>query len=262
MCAMNPRLLRPLATGFNPRSIANCVLWLDASTTGTLGNTNTGTGGVTDNGPVKFWRDQAGSANATNSGADSVVPTFKAASLNNRGSLDFDGGDDLIGDLSQTYTGQTVFAVARTTVAAAAGNNFARLYTQAASDFTVDPDFGSAGKYMPLIRNGTQSAIGSWADNSVRASINITQNVWFIVCSRHTGSQVQNSLNNGTPQTYNHSLNYTVGKYRICNDLSSFQTGFWQGGVAEVITYARSISDAERTRVFRGLGRKWGITVP
>jgi hypothetical protein len=258
---MNPRLLRPLATGFNPRSIANCVLWLDASTTGTLGNTNTGTGGVTDNGPVKFWRDQAGSANATNSGADSVVPTFKAASLNNRGSLDFDGGDSLIGDLSQTYTGQTVFAVARITVAAAAGNNAARLYTQAASNFTVDADFGAVGKYMPLLRNGTSSAIASWADNGARASININQNVWFIVCSRHTGSQIQNSLNNGTPETYNHSLNYTVGKYRICSDLSSFGTAIWQGGVAEVITYARSISDAERTSVFRALGRKWGITV-
>lgn len=259
--AMNPRLLRPLATGFDPRSIANCVLWLDASTTGTLGNTSTGTGGATNNGPVKFWRDQAGLANATNSGADSVVPTFKAASVNNRGSLDFDGGDSLIGDLSRTYTAQTVFAVARMTVAAGSGNSYARLYTQAPSNFASVTDFSGSGHYMPLVRNLNNLAVSSWADGGARASLTISQNVWFIVCSRHTGSQIQNLLNNGTAQTYNHTLNLSVDKYRICNDLSSFQTAFWQGGVAEVITYARSISDDERTRVFRALGRKWGISV-
>lgn len=258
---MSPRLLRPRQTGFDPRSIAGLAIWLDASTTSAIGNTSTGTGGATDNGPVKFWRDRAGSANATNSGADSVVPTFKASSLNNRGTLDFDGGDSLIGDLSQTYTAQTVFAVARITVSSGVGNSFARLYTQAPSNFTSVTDFGGPGHYMPLVRNVNQLAVCSWADGGVRASLSISQNVWFVVCSRHTGSQIQNSLNNGTAQTYNHTLNLSVGKYRICSDLSSFQTAFWQGGVAEVITYARSISDEERTRVFRELGRKWGITV-
>jgi hypothetical protein len=259
--AMSARLLRPRATGFNPKSISGLALWLDASSTGTLGNTSTGVGGVTDNGPVKFLRDQAGSADATNSGADSVVPTFKAASLNNRGSLDFDGGDSLGGDLSQTYTGQTVFAVTRITAAAGAGNNFARLYSQAPTNFTVNADFNAAGGYIPLMRNTQQSTVCSWADSGTKAILSVTQNVWFIVCSRHTGSQIQNSLNNGSAQTYDHSLNYTVGKYLIGKDLSSFGTALWQGGVAEVITYARSISDAERTRVFLELGRKWGITV-
>jgi hypothetical protein len=48
---MNPRLLRPIATGFNPKSIANLGMWLDASSDGSLtlnGNT------------VSEWRDLSG----------------------------------------------------------------------------------------------------------------------------------------------------------------------------------------------------------
>jgi hypothetical protein len=38
--AMSPRLLRPRATGFSPRSIPGLALWLDASSSGDMPQEN------------------------------------------------------------------------------------------------------------------------------------------------------------------------------------------------------------------------------
>lgn len=48
---MNPKLLRPRSTGFNPKSISGLALWLDASdlSTITLNGSN-----------VSEWRDKSG----------------------------------------------------------------------------------------------------------------------------------------------------------------------------------------------------------
>jgi hypothetical protein len=251
---MSSKLLRP-RNAWTPRSIAGLQLWLDGSDSSTL---------TLNGSTVSQWNDKSGgSRNATQSTANNQ-PTLESSSLNNRSTLTFDGtSDDMAGSLSYTLTAQTVVIVARITSASGSGPAFARLFTQGltASTSAGNQDYELTGHFIPFLRNSNTNQIGSYADSSVRAGVNITQNAWFVACSRHTGTQIQNSFNNGTAQTYSHTLSRAYERYRIGNDLASFQTGWWPGGVAEVLVYNRSITDEERNTLLRALGTKWGIAV-
>lgn len=254
--AMNPRLLRPLASGFNPRSIAGLLAWWDFSDAATLGPTSAGPGTVSNNGPIKYVADKSGAGAAMlQTGADSAAPTYLAAAQNGLGVAGFDGGDRLVSTFTKTLTSQTVFAVARLTSAAASN---ARLFTQ--SD--AGNDFNTAGLYIPLQRDTANEAIASAADTSAsRAIVAVTYDTWFLACSRHTGAQIQNRVNNGSAATYLHTLNKEWTRFSIGDSLPSGFGVTWRDRVAEVLVFSRSINDVEMNAVARWLGKKWNITV-
>lgn len=252
--AMNPRLLRPTPTGFDPRRIAGLVAWWDFSDAGSLGPTSAGTGTVSNNGPIKYAADKSGQGAAMiQSGADSAAPTYLAAAQNGRGVAGFDGGDSMVSTFTKTFTEQTVFAVARMTSAAA---QRARLFTQ--SD--AGNDFGTTGHFIPLERDISNEAISSYASTGDRAAVSITYDTWFLACSRHTGAQIQNRINNGSAATFSHTLNKEFTRYGIGEGLPSFGTR-WRDRIAEVLVFSRSVSDSEMNTVARWLGKKWNITV-
>lgn len=257
--AMSPRLLRPRATrAFSPRSLSGLALWLDANDTASLGNTSTGAGGVSNNGPVKYWGDKSGSArNATNSGADSVCPTFLQSSQNGRPAISFDGDDVLDGALSLTLTAEAVFVVGLLS----GGTAGARFFTQSDSG----ADFSTTGHYIPVLDRtsaGDAAQLRPWssyAASGFRAAVTDSQNTMLVMASRHSGSQISNSTNGGAASTYSHTLNKAFTRYRIGQDFSG--TGVLAGRICEVIVYSRNVTDAEFTSVLRYLGSKWGITV-
>lgn len=257
--ATNPRLLRSLtrfqAPGFNPKSISGLVGWWDFSDAARLGPTSTGPGAVANNDPIKFCGDKSDSNfSMVQTGADSAAPTYLAAGLNERGVAGFDGGDSLTANFVGTLTSQTIFAVARLTSAASSN---VRLLTQSNSG----QDFQTSGHYIPLLRNTTTAAVGSWHNNGVRAIANVTYDTWFLACNRHTGSQIQNRINNGAATTFNASLNLSVTRLAIGGAIASGGGAHWRDRIAEVLYFNRSLTDDEMNAVARWLGRKWGITV-
>lgn len=252
---MNPRLLRPTPTGFDPRRIAGLVGWWDFSDAATLGPTSAGTGTVSNNGPIKYVADKSGvSAAMIQTGADSVSPTYLAAAQNGRGVAGFDGGDRLVSTFTRTYTEQTVFAVAR--MASAAASN-GRLFTQ--SD--AGNDFNTTGHYVPFQRSSTNEQLASYAASTNRAVVTVTYDTWFLACSRHTGAQIQNRINNGSAATYSHTLNKEFTRSGIGDSLPSGFGATWRDRVAEVLVFSRSLTDSEMNTVARWLGKKWNITV-
>jgi hypothetical protein len=76
---MNPRLLRPTASGFDPLSISSLSLWLDATDTGST---------VLDQG-VTTWRDKSGNGRDFSQGTGNNQPTI--GTLNGRRALSFNG---------------------------------------------------------------------------------------------------------------------------------------------------------------------------
>lgn len=78
MCAMNPRLLRPLATGFNPTSISTLVGWWDASdaTTITLNGSD-----------VSEWRDKSGNARHLSQASAALQPAYVTGSENGKNAV-------------------------------------------------------------------------------------------------------------------------------------------------------------------------------
>jgi hypothetical protein len=251
---MNPRLLRPTApSGFDPRRIAGLALWLDAADFSTLGNTSGGPGGVSNNSPVKYWGDKSGNGrNATSSGADSVVPTYLSSGVNGAPSLSFDGNDVLDGTWSLTLTSETVFFVGTMRTGTESGG---RIWTQ--SD--VDQDSVTAGGYIPMLRDSANNGIASFSA-TFRAASSVSLNTPLVFISRHTGSQVQNSVNNQSAQTSNFTLNKTFTRYRMGARFTD-SIARLDGNIAEVLVFSRNVSDSERDTVARYLGRKWGVTV-
>ena len=254
---MNPRLLRPLASGFNPRSIAGLVGWWDFSDASTLGPTASGTGTVSNNGPIKYVEDKSGAGAAMlQTGSDSAAPTYLAAAQYGLGVAGFDGGDRLVSTFTRTFTSETVFAIARLTSAAASNG---RLFTQ--SD--AGNDFNTSGLYIPLQRDFANQAIASSANNTSasRAIVAVAYDTWFLACSSNTGAEIQNRVNNGSAAIYSHTLNKEWTRFGIGDSLPSGFGVTWRDRVAEVLVFSRSITDAEMNAVARWLGKKWNITV-
>ena len=81
--AMSPRLLRPVASGFDPRRIAGLVQWYDAADQSTM--TLNGT-------TVSEWRSKVGGV-AVSQATAGAQPTLTQSYYNGRSALTFDGGD-------------------------------------------------------------------------------------------------------------------------------------------------------------------------
>ena len=246
---------RPTSS-FDPKSISGLIGWWDFSDASTLGPTSSGTGTVSNNGPIKYVADKSGaSAAMIQTGADSVSPTYLAAAQNGLSVAGFDGGDRLLSTFTRTYTEQTVFAVARMTSTMASNG---RLFTQTDSQ----NDFATSGLYIPFVRDASNQAIASNGnDTNSRAIVAITYDTWFVACSRHTGSQIQNRINNGSSAVYSHTLNKEFTRSSIGDSLNPGFGATWRDRVAEVLVFSRSISDSEMNAVARWLGKKWNITV-
>lgn len=100
--AMNPRLLRPLASGFNLRSLSGLVQWYDAADQSTM--TLNGT-------TVSEWRSKVGGV-AVSQATAAAQPTLTTNYYNGRSALTFDGGDFLYNaSLPIQVNGMTVAAV-------------------------------------------------------------------------------------------------------------------------------------------------------
>lgn len=97
MCAMSPRLLRPRATGFDPRRISGLAGWWDASDASTLFDATTGGSLVAASGQVARWQDKSGNGRHATQGEANSRPTRSVAAFNGRDALDFDGTNDFLG---------------------------------------------------------------------------------------------------------------------------------------------------------------------
>jgi hypothetical protein len=245
---MNPRLLRPLASGFDPRRIANLAAWYDASDIATLGNQSTGPGGATNNGPVRYFGDKSGNGrHAVQSGADSVCPTFVTSALNGLSALSFDGGDTIEAATSVSYTEITAFVVMQFLNATP---TFGRWFTM-----RVEPGGDTqTSNVIPALKTGSNQ-MGAYQQIS-RANISVTDAENMLWMCRHEGTSLTNRKNNGTAASATGLPSLTLTATTLSMGRDSMQ-----GRIYEVLFYTRAVSDTERNAVASYLGKKWGITV-
>lgn len=123
---MNPRLLRPTASGFNPRQISGlaawydasdsstlyttdagsvtavsspldisgCALWLDGSDATTMFDATSGGSQVANGGSVARWQDKSGNGRHFIQSTASLRPTLTASARNGLSVVTFDATDD------------------------------------------------------------------------------------------------------------------------------------------------------------------------
>jgi len=256
---MNPRLLRPLATGFNPRSIANLALWLDASNTASLTFNAT---------TVSEWRDLSGNGRhfaqstagsqpgtGTLNGLRTLTSTGAAFMTGNAATLGVArnvGGLTMIVVGTETNTlGGSTYTMMSFSVSASAGARAAIVRVSSTASF----QFAAGGRRLDA---DSFALAGSAANQSAAATVLVgtfdyaNSDAFLHKDGTLAGSNLTFQTNGNTADTDSQG----VGLFA-----SPTGTNLMSGSIAEVIVYQRSLTAAERQRIERALARKWGITV-
>lgn len=228
---MNPRLLRPLATGFSPKSIASLRGWYDASDDASF------TYSTSTN--VSQWNDKSGYGYHAAQSAAGNQPA-RDATRNGKSAVRF---ADSIRFLNFTALG-TAFPSAATGmfVFGPGGTTYQIFYT---GDITSFTSFSSQG-YSAFFRSARLNATPAMPSTGFHVF------TWISSASEYTIRQ------NGT-QILTTTANYTAGSgHRIG---STPNGNFSNHTACEICLFNESLPLSTIQRVERWLGGRWGITV-
>jgi hypothetical protein len=245
--AMNPRLLRPLATGFNPKSISGLELWFDATDASTI---------TTVSGAVSEWKSKAGGRTSTQTTANNR-PAYQATGINGKPALEFNGtNNELITDFNAsaisgyvTYAAAVLPAAGMTTTADYPGVIQARNST--ANGLLINGP-ANPNRWTMMWRNtGFDATVGGEVLNARQ-----------IVLSTIDASTLTVRVNGavGTLSgTYTAGSNESNAVYRMGRD--GTLSRYFSGLMGEVLLFSRTLTTAELVSVERYLARKWGVTL-
>jgi hypothetical protein len=246
--AMNPKLLRPKASGFDPKSISGLAQWLDANDSATL---------TLVSGAVSQWDDKSGnSRNATQTTANNRPTT---TTVNGRTALSFDGTNDGLNFTGVARTDETwIIAAAQTADQSGTraivndGGNGDGINIARGSARLLDALWGNTtdgvGRLRVAYSSNPATPYGPAVVSVVRSAA--AGGLVFI-----DGTQRVSAVNGSSSFTTSGSITVQrIGYYSS----TTFQL---QGWIGEIICYSRALTAAERQRCERYLGKKWGIVV-
>jgi hypothetical protein len=230
---MNPRLLRPTATGFDPRRIAGLEAWWDASVASSV---------TLNSGNVSQWNDLSGQGKHLTQSTAGQQPEYSLASVNNRNAVVWPNASNTRFLLSASLTAIEVF-----TVHAYADGSQGTWYAFAQGLFGV----GTA----------TIGVIAGAAGGD-----RLFNGIGFNTGRINNGADVE--LNNRIylprPLTVLHAraASSATGAFYMGADRNNAGLGRgWSGPICECLVYSSTLNDASRSAMARYLGKKWGISV-
>lgn len=240
---MNPRLLRPRATGFTPKNVSGLAAWWDANAASSLT--------LDGSGNVSTWADLSGnSVNATQTTANNR-PTPTAGALNGKQVLTFDGSNDGLSFTGTARTDETLIIVCKVNYVVDAAQ---QIIGDSASGFGLNITLKSFAN-SPLF-----AYLGGFTAGTTAIRYNYSTGVAFgpsvvsLVRSSAAGGQLlTDGTSRGTCTTSNSFAFSRIGVISTTQNMNGY--------IAEVCIYSRALSASERQQVERYLGKKWGITV-
>jgi len=261
--SMNPRLLRPSASGFTPRSIPGLALWLDASDAATLFQDAAATTPATaTSDPVGAWLDKSGNARHATQATAGSRPAISGTTQGGRKALAFASSTTTV--VSPATVAQYV-ADATTSpkmffawVARPEGGSTSIVWgspthPNSASRVFYASDFGAAGSHIVDFGSvSTARLTGTVGDE--------TNNVGHVYSAFRDGA-IMSVRRDGVEiiRKTNASGAYTdtTGTLSINTTSGGSATASWM----EFLAYAASMPAANITRIERYLAAKWGITL-
>jgi len=257
--AMNNRLLRPRASGFDPRTIPNLGMWLDASNDGSLTlNANT----------VSEWRDLSGNGRHVAQDTAASQPNAVNRTQNGRRVLDYTGGQEMLGNaatlgLLRNVSGATIIAAVKwdalstvslgyTAVLFSSGTGATAARAALTSVAPVVNSLSVGGRRLDADSFARANGTGTTNPRIASAVCDYANSDAFIYADGSlAGSNTSFQTTGNTSDT--DSLAVSVGGGNGPNLLD--------GWIGEVLVWPRVLTNAQRLQVERYLGRKWGITV-
>jgi hypothetical protein len=251
MSPMNPRLLRPTASGgFDPRRIAGLALWYDTLTPSTYTEAS---------GQISEWRSKVGTFALTQATGNNRPTLFEStgntqgttrSEINGRQAFYFDGTNDNI-------TSTSTLSVPKYTA-------FTACKPQDVTGVRGVASFDSAGGFADrgpqLLRgNGTTAqALGfTTAGTFVAGSAGLSSGTPAIFWSLQTASDLTVFLNGTAGPAVSGVQNSSTNAFRIGS--ATVASGFWLGAVGEVLVYDRDLTATEQLAVYNYLRSRWGF---
>ena len=281
---MNQRLLRPSASGFNPKSITGLALWLDASDASTLFQDAAATTPATaTSDPVGAWLDKSGNARHLTQATSAARPSLLTNGISSKPALNFDGTDDNIwrqpgltsDDLSILMVHQTNFMSGGVTYEFTHQGDTTNSQSVTGTGFVnvagLQVSATGSPTYMSDVQRSfanvdTQGRSGTAGDITANVPALSTQCVSYSASTSAVRKQAWTSgkgMLNTTRFNCGGWSAITLGARRnslVAGGINS-PTVFLSGRIAEVIAYSRYITDTERRRLELYLARKWSVTL-
>lgn len=254
--SMSPRLLRPRATGFNPKSILGLFGWWDFSDSSTL---------TLSGSSITQVLDKSGNSRTASQGTANNQPTLATGARNGLSAAQFDGTNDALDAAIGTsqFTALTVFAVA--IADGAGGGSLGRIFDRGSQGSNLQRNNANAAlTFTPPWTGATGNVTQRSAANSFPLSS------WLLLSVKYTGGTVTESdilprVNRAasTAGLVGTSSGFAVSQSSTLNignrSLSDGYDRGWNGKIGELLMYAASLTDSQVTAVEAYLAKKWGF---
>jgi hypothetical protein len=239
--AMSPRLLRPRATGFNPKSISGLASWYDASVASS----------ITLNGStVSQWSDLSGNGRHQAQGSASLQPNYSATNANGKPALTTTGTQWMQASAFASSSAATIFLVWKIASAAGTPYIFQRGAVNDVHSFLMNPG-----------TNQIQARRGSSNQGTATVSTLGSPDIWRVgtLVFSTTLSRIYNGNSVGTDNTA--TVSAPVGNKVLTLFALDSATRAGNPGISEFIYYAGQLDETQQAAVRTYLGKKWGITL-
>lgn len=231
-------------------------LWLDANE------------GVTGTTQISSWSDQSGNSNTASMSTSTYRPSLETDYLNFNDVIDFDGGDEYMQGSAGGYTDDMFMVlIPDNTINYSLSDETPLSVDADQSDPSAWIGLGAAtsGLSNEVITYGVSSS-STWRRAQTGTSVSYASGEPMIlnVSNNDGGSSTsiyynQTNIANGTNGSYQNAEDDEA--YRVGGNCYYWGGSYYNGKVAEVITFSDDLSSAERTKVASYLGIKYGITI-
>jgi hypothetical protein len=260
--AMDNRLLRPRASGFDPRRIAGLELWLDAADSSTLFDAETGGSPITADGAVGRWVDKSGNGR-NHTGVVNSRPIWRQTGRNGRGTLEFNGSAHrLTGDGTQYAKTNAPFTAIFVHVVDATAGSFPVLMstkTNQTQNFRwINSNFTAGGGYTDYSQGANQNFV-------VTRYISASRGVWRYVLFDFAGSAATTGGSYSARAAKASLTQASAGLFGAESASGSAigsesgGSGLFKGEIAEIIIYSKVLSVPERDAVEKYVTNKWAL---
>lgn len=232
------------STGGVPIMLSSCFLWLDAADDNTI---------TKSSGLVSQWNDKSSNGFNVTQGTGANQPETDSVTQNSLNVLDFDQTDFLIipsGFYTISNGANTVFCVNKTD-----DNNRLQILIGTAELGSTRMDLRHSAT-IGTITYQSRTASGSGVDKT-----GITETDFNIMMGRRTGTTQAIAFNGGAEATNTNGADEAGVDAASVGGFDESTTFGFDGQIAEIIVYDRSLSAAEITAVNQYLSTKWGITL-
>jgi len=253
-----------------PTSISGLDVWLDGSDASTLFTDAAGTTQVSTNGSsVALWKDKSGNSNNARAWADlpsANSPTYTASAFGGKSALTFNGSQGLNNLTYAWPTGVDVFAVVSANKWSS-DNGYTFVLSSKPATYVAGIAL-TGGAYDGWSTNEVLAYGNNWPSTPTPSTPRV--NAPYGTLSDGQAAILDVALSSSVAQIVLNGTGLTP-TYQIANDTIQPKTGFnvavnpdgdqrWQGNIAELLIFNRTLSAGEANDVGYYLQEKYGIT--